>query len=326
VNKYSQRGVAVAAFPISRHQQLTRIAAPDLRRDLDLTDDELASLLDIALDMKQSPREYASVLAGKSIGLLFEKASLRTRLTFELAIKQLGGDSVFTEGPIGTREPIKDIARNLDLWVNAIVARTFSQNTIDELARWSSVPVINALSDLYHPCQVLADVLTLKERFGDLAGLKLAFCGDGNNVAHSLMLTCARLGIDFAIATPHGYQPNPEIVSQADGLAAVSGSRLQITGDPAEAVDGAHAVYTDVWTSMGQEKESAKRRKAFASYQVNDELFALARTDAVFMHCLPAHREEEVTDSVIEHSRSVVFDQAENRLHAQKALLFLLMA
>ena len=315
----------MAAFPLS-NQQITRISAPDLARDLDLTDDELASLLDIALDMKQSPRDYAHALAGKNIGLLFEKASLRTRLTFELAIKQLGGDSVFSEGPIGAREPLKDVARNLDRWVDAIVARTFSQKTIEELAHWSSVPVINALSDLYHPCQALADVLTLKERFGDFAGLKLAFCGDGNNVAHSLMLTCARLGIDFALATPHGYEPNPEVVAQADGLAAVSGSTLQLTDDPAEAVDGAHAVYTDVWTSMGQEKEYAKRRKAFADYQVNDELFALARPDAVFMHCLPAHREEEVTDSVIEHSRSVVFDQAENRLHAQKALLLMMMA
>jgi ornithine carbamoyltransferase len=315
----------VAAFPISR-QQITRISAPDLRRDLDLTDDELAALLDIALDMKQSPRDYARALHGKYIGLLFEKASLRTRLTFELAIKQLGGDAVFTEGPIGAREPIKDVARNMDRWVQSIVARTYSQDTIEELARWSSVPVINALSDLYHPCQVLADVLTLKERFGDLAGLKLAFCGDGNNVAHSLMLTCARLGMDFAMATPRGYQPNSEIVMQADGLAAVSGSRLQLTGDPAEAVDGAHAVYTDVWTSMGQEKESGERCRAFADYQVNDALFALARPDAVFMHCLPAHRKEEVADSVIEHSRSVVFDQAENRLHAQKALLFMMMA
>ena len=315
----------MAAFPLSQ-QQITRISAPDLRRDLDVTDEELAGLLDIALDMKQSPRDYAHALDGKYLGLLFEKASLRTRLTFELAIKQLGGDAVFSEGPIGAREPIKDVARNMDRWVHAIVARTFSQDTIEELARWSSVPVINALSDLYHPCQVLADVLTLKERFGDFAGLKLAFSGDGNNVAHSLMLTCARLGVDFAIATPHGYEPNPEIVAQADGLAAVSGSTLLLTDDPAEAVDGAHAVYTDVWTSMGQEKEAVRRRKAFADYQVNDELFRLARPEAVFMHCLPAHREEEVTDSVIEHSRSVVFDQAENRLHAQKALLLMMMA
>jgi len=313
----------VAAFPIP--QRVTHISAPDLARDLDLSDDELSALLDLALDVKQSPRDYARALTGKYLGLLFEKASLRTRLTFELAIKQLGGDSVFSEGAIGAREPLKDVARNLDRWVHAIVARTFSQETIEELARWSSVPVINALSDLYHPCQALADIVTLKERFGDLAGLKLAFCGDGNNVAHSLMLTATRLGMDFAIATPHGYEPNPEIVAQADGLAAVNGSSLQLTDDPAEAVDGAHAVYTDVWASMGQEKEAVKRRKAFQPYQVDDALFALARPDAVFMHCLPAHREEEVTDSVIEHSRSVVFDQAENRLHAQKALLLMML-
>ena len=313
------------AFPLPDHHS-AHIAAPHLRRDLDITDDELAALLDLALDIKSSPRDYAHALSGKYIGLLFEKASLRTRLTFELAIKQLGGDSVFSEGPIGAREPVKDIARNLDRWVHAIVARTFSQSTIDELAEWSAVPVINALSDLYHPCQILADVLTLKERFGELAGLKVAFCGDGNNVAHSLMLTCARLGIDFAIACPEGYEPNPEIVSQTAGLAAVSGATLLLTSDPAEAVDGAHAVYADVWTSMGQEKEASTRRQAFAGYQVNDEMFSLARPDAVFMHCLPAHRGEEVTDSVIEHSRSVVFDQAENRLHAQKALLLMMMA
>ena len=305
---------------------VVKIARTDFTRDLDLTRDELFALLDLAVEVKRSPELYRAHLAGKSIALLFEKPSLRTRLTFELAVQQLGGSVVTVEGPIGQREPLKDVARNLDRWVHAIVARTFSQDTIEELAHWSSVPVINALSDLYHPCQVLADVLTLKERFGDFAGLKLAFCGDGNNVAHSLMLTCARLGIDFAIATPHGYEPNPEIVAQADGLAAVSGSTLLLTDNPAEAVDGAHAVYTDVWTSMGQEKEAARRRKAFADYQVNDELFALARPDAIFMHCLPAHREEEVTDSVIEHSRSVVFDQAENRLHAQKALLLMMMA
>ncbi|MFN7993331.1 MAG: ornithine carbamoyltransferase [Bryobacteraceae bacterium] len=306
--------------------QITRVSSPDLVRDLDLTNDELSYLLDLASDVKQCPRDYAHFLDGKYLGLLFEKASLRTRLTFELAIKQLGGDSVFSEGPIGGREPLKDVARNLDRWVNAIVARTFSQSTVEELAHWSSVPVINALSDLYHPCQALADMLTIKERFGDFAGLKLAFCGDGNNVAHSLMLSAARLGMDFAIATPHGYEPNPEIVAQADGLAAVFGSTLTLTDNPAEALDGAHAVYTDVWTSMGQEKEAAKRRKAFAQYQVNDDLFTLARPDAIFMHCLPAHRDEEVTDSIMEHSRSVVFDQAENRLHAQKALLLMLLA
>ena len=197
---------SIAVRPISK------VAAHDFARDLDLTDDELNYLLDLTARVKRAPAKFAKALTGKYISLLFEKPSLRTRLTFELAIKQLGGDSVTCEGPVGAREPLKDVARNLDRWVNGIVARTFSQNTIDELAKWSSAPVINALSDLYHPCQALADMFTLREQFGELRGLKLAFVGDGNNVAHSLMLSAARLGMDFAIATPEGYEPNPEIV------------------------------------------------------------------------------------------------------------------
>jgi ornithine carbamoyltransferase len=299
------------------------MSAPDLLRDLDLTDDEHLSLLDLASAVKQSPRDYAHALDGKYIALLFEKPSLRTRLTFELAIKQLGGDCVAADGPIGVREPLEDVARNLDRWVNAIVARTFAQTTVDGLARWSAVPVINALSDLYHPCQALADMMTLREQFGELRGLKLAFVGDGNNVAHSLMLSATRLGVDFTIATPRGYEPSPEIVAQAEGLAATSGVSMRVLNDPEEAVAGAHAVYTDVWASMGQEKESARRMKAFADFQVNEVLFSLARPDAVFMHCLPAKREQEVTAGVIESGRSVVFDQAENRLHTQKALLLM---
>jgi ornithine carbamoyltransferase len=308
---------SIAVRPISK------VAAHDFARDLDLTDDELSYLLDLTARVKRAPSKFAKALTGKYISLLFEKPSLRTRLTFELAIKQLGGESVTCEGPVGAREPLKDVARNLDRWVNGIVARTFSQNTIDELAKWSSAPVINALSDLYHPCQALADVFTLREQFGELRGLKLAFVGDGNNVAHSLMLCAARLGMDFAIATPPGYAPNPEIVSQAEGLAALSGSRLEITNDPAEAVAGAHAVYTDVWTSMGHEQEQAQRRERFAPYQVNENMMSMARPDAVFMHCLPAKRGEEVTDEVMESSQSIVFEQAENRLHAQKALLLM---
>ena len=301
------------------------MAASDLLRDLDLTSDELRSLLDLAALVKRSPRDYAHSLDGKSIALLFEKPSLRTRLTFELAIKQLGGDSLFTEGPVGVREPLKDVARNLDRWVNGIVARVFSQATIEGLAHWSGVPVVNALSDLFHPCQALADMQTIRERFGGLGGLKLAFVGDGNNVAHSLMLCAPRLGMDFALACPPGYLPNPDIVAQAQGLAAVAGVSLDITHGPEEALAGAHAVYTDVWASMGQEQEGAIRRRAFRDYQVNDALFALARPDAIFMHCLPAKRGEEVSDSIMESSRSAVFDQAENRLHAQKALLLMLL-
>ena len=306
-------------------ERIARIAAANLLRDLDLNDDELTSLLDLATDVKQSPREYAQSLAGRSIALLFEKPSLRTRLTFELAIAQLGGSSVFVDGPVGAREPLKDVARNLDRWVNGIVARVFSQGTVEELAEWAAVPVINALSDVYHPCQALADMQTIREKFGPMRGLKLAFVGDGNNVAHSLMLSAVRLGMDFAIATPRGFEPNSDIVQQAAALAAMAGRTVVVTNDIVDALDGAHAVYTDVWASMGQEKEASHRRKAFEQYQVNDELFALARPDAVFMHCLPAKRGEEVTDSVIECPRSVVFDQAENRLHAQKALLLMLL-
>lgn len=302
-----------------------KFSGSDLLRDLDLTDDELNHLLDLAAEVKQAPRDYGRALDGKAIALLFEKPSLRTRLTFELAIRQLGGESVFVEGPLGGREPLKDVARNLDRWVNGIVARVFAQETVEELAQWASVPVINALSDLYHPCQALADVQTIRERFGDLRGLKLTFLGDGNNVAQSLMITAVRLGMDFALGCPEGYLPNPEVVTQAEGLAAISGATLGITHDVAAALDGAHAVYTDVWTSMGQEREAAKRKRAFRPYQVTDELMAQARSEAIFMHCLPARRGEEVTDSVMECPRSVVFDQAENRLHAQKALLLMML-
>jgi ornithine carbamoyltransferase len=299
--------------------------APGLLTDLDLTDDELIYLLDLALEVKRSPREFDRALAGKSIALLFEKPSLRTRLTFELAIRQMGGNSVFCEGPIGGREPLKDVARNLERWVNGIVARVFSHSTVAELARWSAAPVINALCDLYHPCQALADVLTVREHFGDLRGRKLVFIGDGNNVAHSLMLTAVRLGMNFGLGCPEGFGPNPEIWAQAEGLAEISGASLEVTHNAAQALDGADAVYTDVWASMGQEKESARRTKAFQPYQVNAELFGLARTDAVFMHCLPAKRGEEVTDQVMDSPRSLVFDQAENRLHAQKALLLMML-
>ena len=302
-----------------------KIATGDFTQDLDLAQDELHELLALTRALKRRPDAYRQALAGKYLSILFEKPSLRTRLTFELAIKQLGGDSVSQNGPIGGREPLKDVARNLERWTHCIVARTYSQQTIDELARWASVPVVNALSDLYHPCQALADVFTLLEHFGELSGLKLAFVGDGNNVAHSLMLNAPRLGMDFAIATPPGYEPDPEIVATAGALAAVAGTKLLVTHEPAEAVEGAQAVYTDVWASMGKEEEAEERRRAFAPYQVTPELMELAPSEAVFMHCLPAKRGEETVDEVIEGPRSVVFDQAENRLHTQKALLVMLL-
>ena len=305
---------------------IQRIAHTDFTRDLDLTGDELFALLDLAIDVKRSPELYRFHLAGKSIALLFEKPSLRTRLTFELAIQQLGGFSILNEGPIGSREPLKDVARNLDRWVNGIVARTFLQRTVDDLARWAKVPVVNALSDAWHPCQALADMQTLREQFGSLRGIKLAFFGDGNNVAQSLMLNAARLGMDFAIANPVRYDMSARVIDEAQAIAGQTGAKITLTNDPAEAARGAHALYTDVWASMGAENEAAERRTAFADYQVDEELFKHAQSNAVFMHCLPAKRGEEVTDSIIESSRSVVFDQAENRLHAQKALLLMLLS
>ncbi|HTS46629.1 MAG TPA: ornithine carbamoyltransferase [Bryobacteraceae bacterium] len=303
-----------------------KIGASDLTRDLDLSQDELLALLDLTQQVKSTPSRFAKALAGRYLSLLFEKPSLRTRMTFELAIKQLGGDSILNVGPIGEREPLKDVARNLDRWTNCIVARTFSQTTIEELAHWSSVPVVNALSDRFHPCQALADVFTLQEKFGELRKLKLAFLGDGNNVANSLMLSALRLGMNFAIATPPGYEPDEEIVAQADALAAITGAELLITNDPIAAAQDAQAVYTDVWASMGQEHEKEKRLADFAPYQVDGAIFRKASPEAVFLHCLPARRGEEVADEVIESPQSAVFDQAENRLHVQKALLLMLIS
>jgi ornithine carbamoyltransferase len=305
---------------------LPKIAYGDLTKDLDLTSEELLSLLDLASEVKHSPELYRSALAGKSIALLFEKPSLRTRMTFELAIQQLGGFALVNEGPIGAREPLKDMARNLDRWVNGIVARTYLQKTVDGLAHWSKVPVINALSDMYHPCQAFADMQTIREHFGSARGIHFAFVGDGNNMVNSLMLSAARLGMDFALATPEEYEASADIIAEARELSARSGSKITVTHDPAEAARGAHVIYTDVWASMGAENEAAERRTAFAGYKVDDDLFRHAEPNAIFMHCLPAKRGEEVTDSVIESQRSVVFDQAENRLHAQKALLLMLLS
>jgi len=302
-----------------------KIAAPDFTRDLQISDDELDSLLSLAAELKRHPRDYSSAAAGRSVALLFEKPSLRTRFTFELAVQQMGGTSVFMDGPIGVREPLEDVARNLERWVHAIAARTYSQRTVDALAAWAGVPVINALTDVYHPCQALADMLTLQEHLGSLKGRKLAFLGDGNNVAHSLMLTAARLGMNFALACPAGFTPDAGIQAQAEGLATLSGSTLTVTHVPEEALTGADAVYTDVWASMGQEAEAESRSRIFAPFQLNAEILSHAKPGALAMHCLPAHRGEEITAEVIESNRSVVFDQAENRLHVQKALLLMLL-
>ena len=302
---------------------ITLAASPDFTRDTDLTTPELLHLLDLAKAMKRNPKHFAASLSGQYLALLFEKPSLRTRLTFELAIKQLGGDCVVSSGVIGEREPIKDIARNLDRWVQGIVARVFSYRTVAELAVWSSVPVVNALCDRFHPCQALADAMTIGEHFGRWDGLTLAFIGDGNNVAHSLLHTTVRLGMNYRIACPAGYEPDPEIVAEARLLAPQAG--IEVTNDPCEATAGAHVIYTDVWASMGQESQALERRAIFHPYQVNTDLMKMAAPDAIFLHCLPAKRNQETTDEVMESPRSLVFQQAENRLHTQKALLLMLL-
>ena len=306
-------------------QSASHAHASNLRHDTDFSTEQLIAVLELSQQVKQARQRYAGALRGRYLSQLFEKPSLRTRLTFELAIKQLGGDCVTQVGRIADREPLKDVARNLARWTDAIVARTFAQETIEELAHWSGLPVVNALSDLYHPCQALADMLTLKEHYGKLRGLKLAYVGDGNNVAHSLLLCAARLGIHMSIATPAGYGPQERILEQAKDFAPESGAELETLHDPVQAVKLANAVYTDVWASMGQEAEAEKRKKLFAPYQVNPSLLAAARKDAVFMHCLPAKRGLEVTEEVMESPQCVAFDQAENRLHVQKAVLLMLL-
>ncbi|MGD0267952.1 MAG: ornithine carbamoyltransferase [Candidatus Sulfotelmatobacter sp.] len=301
---------------------------PDLVSTRDLGPSGVDAVLHLAGIMKSRPADFHRALAGKQIVMFFEKPSLRTRLTFEAGMVSLGGTAMFvdqTHERIDARETLSDVAHNLERWVDLIVLRTFSQQTIAGMAQHASIPVINALSDLEHPCQALADYLTLLERFGDFKNRCLAYVGDGNNVAHSLLLTCACLGSSIRVATPQEYGPNPQIVAEARAIAAETGAEIQLLTDPHEAVAGADAIYTDAWTSMGQEKEERKRAQIFPPYQVNVDLMAEAAPHAVFMHCLPAHRGFEVTDAVIDSPQSVVFEQAENRLHVQKAILYLLL-
>ena len=304
------------------------VSGRDLISIQDFQPDELACALELATAMKLRPGDYRGTLVGKQIILFFEKPSLRTRLTFEAGINSLGGASFFvdqTQSRLGARESLSDVARNLERWIDGVVLRTFAHETVTEMAKYASIPVINALSELEHPCQAMADMQTLQEQFGDLHNIRLAYVGDGNNVAHSLMLAAASLGASISVATPVSYEPHADITSAAEKIAATSGSTVLVTNDPLEAVTGADAVYTDVWASMGQEDEAGERRKIFMPFQVNQKLFSRAAKHAVFMHCLPAHRGDEVAASVIDSPRSVVFDQAENRLHIQKAILVLLL-
>ncbi len=306
----------------------TRLAGEDMCSIADLSSSEVRAILKLAHDVKRNPREYRHALDAKQMVLMFEKASLRTRLSFEAGINTMGGNAMFvdqTNSPLGERESIADVARNVERWVDIIILRTYAHDTITEMAANARVPVVNALSDFEHPCQALADFMTLQERFGTASGLNFTYVGDGNNVCHSLMLTGAQLGANVTVATPRGYSPDIEIVTIAREMAEANGCELRLTQDPQAAAEGADAVYTDVCVSMGFEHESMKRAPIFRPFQVNEALMQKAQPHAVFMHCLPARRNEEVTDAVIDSPQSIVFDQAENRLHVQKALLLLLL-
>jgi ornithine carbamoyltransferase len=298
------------------------VKGKDLLSINDLSGEEVRVLINDAIDMKND--RWQSILERKTLALLFEKPSLRTRVSFEVAMRQLGGQAIYlspAEVGLGKRESAPDVANVLSRFVDIVAARTFSHQTVVGLARYASVPVINALDDLEHPCQALADLLTIYEKKGDFKGLKVAYIGDGNNVANSLMLACSLMGVDFRIAAPKGYEMAADILSIARKYADDSNSGILCTPDPEEAANEADVVYTDVWTSMGQEAESEIRRKAFQGYQITNNILAKAKEDVIFMHPLPAHRGEEVNAEVMDGPHSVVFDQAENRLHAQKALL-----
>lgn len=300
----------------------------DLLTGMEWSPAQVRSFLQLAADVKAHPDRYRGALAGRFLALIFEKPSLRTRVTFEVGVASLGGACVFldhTVSHLGERESIPDVAKSLERWVHAIVARVFKQEALDQLAANANVPVINALSDLYHPCQALSDFFTLEERFGNLRGLKLAYVGDGNNMCNSLMSIAGRLGVHLRVATPEDFDPNPDVVSEAKRMARETRGKIELFHSPEEAVAGAQAIYTDVWTSMGQEEEAKVREAAFSGYQVNEALFAGAAADAIFMHCLPAHRGSEVSEGIMESPRSIVFEQAENRLHVQKAILLTLL-
>jgi len=300
----------------------------DLVSTRDLSASEVRSVLDLAAVVKARPSDFRRTLDGKQLVMFFEKPSLRTRLTFEAGMSSLGGTAFFmdqTGGRIDARESLHDIAHNVERWVDVMVLRTFAHSTVEDMAAHASIPVINALSDLEHPCQALADYSVLQESFGNLKNITVAYVGDGNNVAHSLLLTGALLGSRVRVATPKGFEPNAEILNAAQEIASETGAKLEVLTDPGRAVAGADAVYTDAWASMGQEHEAKTRALIFQPYQVNEKLMAKAAPHAVFMHCLPAHRGQEVTDAVMDSSRSVIFDQAEGRLHVQKAILMLLL-
>ncbi|MEE9389734.1 MAG: ornithine carbamoyltransferase [Candidatus Aminicenantaceae bacterium] len=294
----------------------------------DLSIYEFNQILELTEQIKTNPQRFQNKLKNKILAMIFQKASLRTRVTFEVGMLQLGGEAIYlspSDIQMGARETPYDVGKNLERWVDGIMIRTFAHQDVVDLAKACRIPVINALTDLFHPCQAMADFFTIKEKRRDLGNFKLTYVGDGNNVCHSLLLGAAKSGCNITIATPSGYKPNPEILKLAEEDGKETGSRFHFTDEPSEAVKEADAIYTDVWVSMGQEQEKEERAEIFAPFQVNKELMAKGKSDAFFMHCLPAHRGEEVTDDVIDSSQSIVYDQAENRLHIQKAIMLLLL-
>lgn len=294
----------------------------------DLSLYQFNQILDLTQEIKEHPKRSQNRLKNKILAMIFEKPSLRTRVTFEVGMLELGGEAIYlspSDLKLGIRESVYDVGKNLERWVDGIMIRTFSHQHVIDLSKACRIPVINALTDLLHPCQAMADFFTLREKKGDLQNLKLAFIGDGNNVCHSLLFAAAKAGSKMAVATPPGHEPNPSILRQAEEDGKETGSRFHLTNDPHKAAQDADVIYTDAWASMGQEAEREKRAKIFARFQVNKELMAQAKKDAVFMHCLPAHRGEEVTDEIIDSSQSIIYDQAENRLHVQKIIMLLLL-
>ncbi|MBO5140420.1 MAG: ornithine carbamoyltransferase [Peptococcaceae bacterium] len=292
----------------------------------DFTRQEIEEMVSLGIDLKAKQKAGipTPILEGKTLGMIFQKSSTRTRVSFEVGMYQLGGSALFlstNDLQIGRGEPIKDTARVLSRYLDGIMIRTYSHADVEELAEYADIPVINGLTDDYHPTQIIADLITIQEHKGKLEGIKFAYVGDGNNMTHSLMIGCAKVGMDVTVACPDGYMPNPEIVALAQSYAAESGGSVTVMHDPKEAVKGVDVIYTDTWASMGQEAEKEIRKKAFVGYQVDDAMMALAKPDAIFMHCLPAYRGMEVTDEVMESAQSVVFDEAENRLHAHKAIM-----
>ncbi len=300
----------------------------DLLSIKDLSRQEIEEIFSLAKDLKKNKEKYFQCLKGKTLALIFQKPSNRTRVSFAVGIFELGGQSIYLspeELNLGKRESVKDVAKTLSRYVSAIVLRTFEHKNVVELAKYADVPVINGLSDLSHPCQGLADIFTVKEKFGSLKGLNLTYVGDGNNVTHSLLYCASKVGLNMNCASPDKFDPDPVVVREARAFASSSGARIQLFRQAAEACKNADVIYTDVWTSMGQEKEAQKRGKIFKSFQVNKKLVSSARKNCKIMHCLPAHRGEEITDEVIDSENSIVFDQAENRLHVQKAVLLKLL-